>query len=330
MMTKQALEKKEAFLRDMLENQQIDILFECLVGLIVRAEGLDADDFHVIPMDNHRRSFKNDVIPVPREDEFDPIRHFTIIAEKYITLFTSRSAIIDYLPEDLYTDADNTNEFWDEDGERKTHEETEKYKALKRKQLESANKFFRPLEVAYNRVRIWKELQAVGQLENFDNLLELFWGIETNGDKYWKRFVRTLHLVQHIVGKPEKTKVLIEYVLGVKVSLSFHIEESCGLSPKAHTALMGEELVLGVNMNLGNVVYDYLNVCTLCLEDISTEAFFEYFDEQNSKRKLLDEMVKYYFPLDVEVRFDFKIKKAEKNESEERPPMVLGYSSVLL
>ena len=161
--------------------------------------------------------------------------------------------------------------------------------------------------------------------------LALFWRKFNITNDSWKRFVRTLHLVTFIVGDKEKTNALIEYVLETNVSLRFEVEECYEMSDDQKKSLMGEDRVVGFNVNVGNVVYDYLEVCTLMLEDLSTAEFFEYFDEASEERKLLDEIIKFYFPLNMDVRLDFSIDpfKGISNENESVAVPVLGFSSKL-
>ncbi len=321
----------ELFLRTLIEKLNTDVLFECFAGLVVRSSSLDVNDIHVIPKENHRRNYKNDIIQAPREDDFDPKHYFDKNDRGLLIMYTSRSSMLDYLPEDFYTEPDNTDEFLTETGEKKSKDEIENYREKVKEQLKSAHRFFKPLEVEYNKVRVKRELYELDQIENFDKTLETFWGSFKVTNGRWKRFFRTLHLVSFIIGDEKKTKALIEFVLETEVTLSFDIEEYCEMDDAQRKSLMGDERIMGFNVAVGNAVYDYLEVCTLRVEDLSTEEFFEYFDMESENRKLLDEIVKYYFPLNLEVRLDFSINPhkgiADENNSVAVP--VLGYSSKL-
>ncbi len=317
----------ESFFRAIIEKLDTDILFECFAGLLIRSGEVDAGAVHVIPIENYSRNYKNDIIAFSQDEDTGSDCYFELGDEGFLTMYTSRSAVLDYLPEDLYIEPDNTSEFYDEKGERKSVAEIEAYRRKQKEHLKSTERFFRPLEVEYNKVRIERELEELNRLENFDGMLERFWEEFPLTNERWKRFVRTLHLVPAIVGDKDKTKALIEFVLGVPVTLSFTVEECCEVTRQEQQALTGEEMVLGFNMLVGNTIYDYLEVCTLKIENLSTEEFFKYFDEKTEDRKLLDEIIKYYFLLDVEVKLDFSIK--DELDKDEEKVLVLGYSSKL-
>ena len=319
----------ENLLRTLIEKMGIDILFECFAGMIIHSESLTIEEVHVVPKENHKRNYKNDIIPATYKKQFEPERYFEPNDLDLLTIYTSRSSILDYLPEDFCLEPDNTDEFLDDQGKIKSRDDIERYRENKLEQLKSAQRFFRPIEIEYNKTRIQKELDELNKIENGDKVLEAFWGdFPVKSDK-WKRFIRTLHLTSFIIGDQEKTKTLIDFVLGTSVTLSFSVEEYCEMTEQERKALTGETNILGYNIAVGNVVYDYLNVCTLTVTDLSTSEFFQYYDEQADDRKLLDEMIKYYFPLDIEVRLDFSINPLKGGKEEKDAAPVLGYSSRL-
>lgn len=313
----------ETYLKAIQQDQQTDILFECFAALLIAAEDLGPNDIHVIPIENAKRAFKNDIIPAKMEDAYDASNYFYQNEEGIFRIFTSRAAILDYLPEDLYAPVDNTDELYDELGNRRTKEEIEKYRIKTNEQLKSAVRFFSPLEVEINKFRIHRELNELKNLESFDRLLSTLWSDYAIKNSRWKRFVRTLHLIKHIIGDPPKTKALIEYVLGSSVDLVFTIDECF-----THVET-GQDILLGENMSLGNTIYDYLEICTLLIENLSTKSFFAYFDHRSADGLLLKTIIDHYFPLNVEVRLDFSIKvlAAKPGVSQEVP--VLGFSSTL-
>lgn len=338
---------REQFLRVLIEELNTDILFECFAGLLCRSKSIESNQIHVIPSENHRRSYSNDISLAP-STEFDELDHRGLPKEsKYLeeiengvlTIYTSRTAILDYLPEAFYTQVGNADEISSDDDklspEQKTQNQRDKLKA----ELKSANRFFKPLEIEYNKVRIQKELEELNNLENLDKMFDTFWGVFNISNDRWKRFVRTIHLIPYIIGDKNKTKALITYVLGTPVSLTFDIEESCTMNKQLRSSLTGTDLVLGYNISLGNTVYDYLETCTLKIEELSDEQFYEYFDENSKDRKLLNEILKYYFPLNLELKLDYSIKQneeiiasSEQFETDEHklfPIPVVGFSSIL-
>jgi len=319
----------ERFLRSIIEQKDIDVLFECFAGLLVSSEEIDAQNIHVIPNENHRRNYKNDIILSPHEDLLEPDCYFDENERDLLIMYTSRSAILDYFPEAFYTEPDNTDEYRDESGRKRSNDEIEKYRNHIKAALKSSSVFFRPLEVEYNKFRIHKEIEEVKQLENFDRILETFWANLPIKDAKWRRFVRTLHLVPYIIGNKEKTTALIAYVLDVQVELIFSVEEYCDIQEAQLKALTGDEKLLGFNLCVGNKLYDYLDICTLKISELSTAEFFGFFDEHSEGKKLLNEIIKYYFPLNVEVELDFSINPKKGRKEDEHPVVVLGYSSTL-
>lgn len=314
----------------MIERLGIDILFESFAALLIRSKKIDPNNIHVIPTESHTRNYANDIIPEPRTFDDDPQRYFSENDHDLVLMYTSRSSILEYLPEDFYTEPDNSNEYKDEHGNRRSQREIEKYRARAKEQLESAQRFFRPLEVEFNKVRIARELVELSYMESFDDILEKFWDQFSVRNDKWRRFLRTLHLSPYVVGDLKKTKHLIEYVLDLPVRLSMSVEQSVVSTSEEMNALTGKEKVLGFNIVFGNEVYDYLEVCTLQIQDLSTTQFFDYFLEEGNGRLLVEAMIKHYFPLNVEVRLDFTICSDENEQNgEEEPLSILGYSSRL-
>ena len=329
-MDKQLISNSEQLLRTLIEQLKTDVLFECFAGLLVESGTVEANNIHVLPKENYRRSYKNDIVLAKNKEAYEKEGYFEETESDYLTLYTSRSATLDYLPEDFYNTPDNTGELWNkETGERRSEAERKAYKEKIKAQLDAAHRFFKPVEVEYNKVRIARELQEVRQLENFDSILEAFWGrFKIINDK-WKRFVRTLHLVPFILGDKTKTKALIEYVLDTEIELEFSVEQTCELSPAQRKALLGEEAIMGFNMLLGSTFYHYLEICTLRIKGINTATFFEYFKEGTSDQKLINEILNHYFPLNIEVRLDFEIEQPDEEEDTVREVPIIGYSSVL-
>jgi len=319
----------EEYLKVLIEELEVDILFECFAGLTARTKEIDANNFHVIPKENDQRNYKNDIVPATLASDFEPQNFFDENPLDVLTMYTSRSAILDYLPEDFYAKPDNTDEFYKENGLKRTTEELEKYRAKAKAEIKSAVRFFSPIEIEYNKIRIKRELEELAIVENLDLSLNSFWKEFPMVDEKWNRFIRTLHLTSSIIGDKEKTIALIEYVLGTSVSLSFDVEEYVVVSAEELKTLTGNTSILGFNVNVGNIIYDYLEIVTLRVKDLSREAFSTYFDKTSDDRKLLEEIINYYFPLNVEVKLDFSIKSTPASQDEKTELGVLGYSSKL-
>lgn len=314
----------EELLRSIIEKQEIDILFECFAGLLVKSEIFGENEVHVIPVENNTRNYNNDIIPIPKDDTLNPGVYFEGREHKALVIHTSRSAILDYLPESLYAEPNSPSILSKDEQDEEKVKKVEKQRKKAEAELKSAERFFRPLEIEYNKLRIKRELEEVKQQGNISQILTRLWEeFPIKSDK-WKRFVETLHLVPFILGDEQKTKALIEYVLNTRISLFFSTE-ACfeqQLQPKT------EEKILGFNTVLGTTIYDYLEVCTLKIENLSTTDFTDYFDEESDARKLLNEIINYYFPLNLEVRLDFSITPLTEEENKDKV-IILGYSSKL-
>lgn len=334
--------QSESFLDLIIEELEIDILFECFLGILINSTEIDSNAVHVIPKENYKRNYRNDILPIPNDGSLLSGLEGYIQTNNVdgITIYTSRSAILDYLPENLYARPDNVSEFFEEENEASVTKEYEnklrlakkKQREKEREELDSAKRFFVPLEIEYNKVRIARELNEVNNFQNFDQTIDLLWGKKLVANDKWKRFVRTLHLVNYVIGDKKKTTALIEFVLGTKIQLEFSINKSFVLDPKQRKTLIGSEIILGHNMSLGNSIYDYLEVCTIMIQEISFEDFYNYIDDQSEDKRLINEMIEHYFPLNVEVKIDFTLKSKSENtleRAEDQPLMVLGYSSTL-
>jgi hypothetical protein len=326
MVTNDLKESMENSLRTIQQELGVDFLFEPFCAIV--SDHVPKGEIHVIPHDHYSRNYRNDIIPAPYELTHKKDQFVVIVGEQWIQLFTSRSSLLDYLPEIFYVEPDNTKEFFDENQRKRSHQEKEQYREEVKAKIRSAKRFFRPLEVIFNQVRIERELAEISALENFDALFESLWNRYPIKTKHWRRFVRTLHLVRHVVGDLDKTAALIEYVLDTPVTLSLSIEESFEIEESDKKMLMGADNILGYNVIFGNTIFDYLEICTLKLDRISKGRFNNYFSEHSEDRKLLDAIINHYFPLNVEVRLDFSISHEKDIENEERIP-VLGYSSTL-
>ncbi len=318
----------EAYLRTIRRQLDTDILFECFAALLIKSGQLDADQIHVIPTDSHKRNFQNDILPVPKEYENEPEHFFTKEDNGPLQVYSSRNSMLDYLPEDFYATPDNTDEFWDETGTARSQKDIDAYRDKVKAEQKSAQRFFRPLEVAYNKLRIERECAEVAHLENLDSLLETLWDDFIVSDPKWQRFVRTVHLVPHIMGDLEKTRALIEYVLDGPIELTVSVDPIAKATSEEIAGLTGSEAILGYNVVFGNAIYDHLICCTLRICSLSTADFYRYFESTSSESKLINTIIDYYFPLTVEVIPDYSIQK-EPRSTAQSEVMVLGYSSQL-
>ncbi len=307
-----AISASESLLHLIHERLETDILFECFAGLLIQSGFFNLDDIHVLPHEHTKRGYKNDIVTAPKEDKYDKTCFFPENLHEILQVYVSRSSLLDYLPEDFFIDPKVL------DGKEA------------KEQLDNAQKFFKPLEIEYNKTRIQKELYEIETLGNFDKTLALLWNDFPITNDKWKRFVRTLHLLPFTIGDKEKTKTLIAYVLEHKVSLTFDIEECCQLNKTQKENFTGN--TLGDNIQLGDVVYDYQDICTLKIKNIPASEFSDYLDETSETRRLLQEIIKFYFPMNIEVRLDFSVNYLSDEEAMSPKESIipfLGYSSHL-
>lgn len=307
-----AMSASESLLFLIHKHLETDILFECFAGLLIQSGFFNLDDIHVLPYEHSKRAYKNDIVFAPKEDEYDKACFFSENLHEVLQMYVSRSSILDYLPEDFFIDPSVLD--------RKEVKE----------QLDNAEKFFKPLEIEYNKTRIKKELYEIETLGDFDKTLALLWSDFPITNDKWKRFIRTLHLLPFTIGDKEKTTILIAYVLENEVSLIFSVEESYKLNKTQEKNFTGK--ILGDNMQLGGVVYDYQDLCTLKIENIPASEFSDYLDESAENRLLLQEIIKFYFPMNIEVRLDFSVNYSSDEEAMSAKESIvpfLGYSSYL-
>jgi len=312
----------EQLLRTIIEGQEIDLLFECFASLLIKSAIIEENDIHVLPVENNTRNYNNDIIPIPKEETLNPGIYFEEKDHNALVIHTSRSAILDYLPENLYADPNSSPPLSKNELDEEKVKKVENLRKKVQAELKSAERFFRPLEIEYNKFRIRRELNEINQQGDISQIIAVLWKEFPIKNDRWKRFVQTLHLVPFILGNQDKTKALIAYVLDTAVSLTF-TTEACFEHQQKST-----EKILGFNTLLGNTIYDYLEVCILKIEHLSTEDFTHYFDKESDARKLLNEIINYYFPLNLEVRLDFSIKPPIEEDGKEKV-IILGYSSKL-
>ena len=324
-MKKHSDQVHEKLVRQICEDLDLDLLFESMAQLLINPEHT-IDQLQVIPIDHHHRNYRNDVAPAPKEYPDEPLRYLRSTEDGFVQMHTSRPSILDYLPEDFYAEPDNPVEPLDELGNKRSNRDLERHRQEQKVRQKSAQQFFLPIEIACNRVRLEREQEEVALLENHDRLLAAVWEDAGDGSIAWTRFMRTRHLISSVMGDLKKTQALIAYVLGMSVELSLSQDACTKQNPEEILAVSKTPQTLGYNMRLGNEVYDYLPICTVRLKDLSTQDFYHYYTDSLGQ-DLLQTLVKHYFPIDVEVTFDFEINTALDPAHDCLP--VLGFSTSL-
>lgn len=229
-----------------------------------------------------------------------------------LEIVTSRYGIVNGLPESFFIQYSEDKTIDDQYG----FEQIEVFK----KALDGAFTFFKPIEKYYSRARINRELTEYKLIKNNRYLICDFFGNRNPETKEEERFLKTMHLLPFIVGNERLTKELINYVIGKPVSIETTIKELSSLN-ETHQVKLGDvvsPLILGVNSLVDNCAYIYTKVTKVKIEEIPNEKFHLYapdhnfqFENKQTHRIILDDIKKYYFPLDVEVEFDLCIEEKE-------------------
>lgn len=306
-----------------------DILAECFAGILINSGKFSERQVHILPKDQFRRNYSADISELEVEADILDTHPLQLSVEGYeflLKLFTSRSSTLDNLPETFYIHPFEE----EEENEYQKIAERQKKRDQQKQILDAARRFFIPLDIAFNQVRVRRELEEIRLQERFDELLCQLWPHLDQKNAAWGRFMCSLHLVSYVVGDRNKTKELIEFVLQKPIKFKEHIQEAAEL-PEHMKSNMGE-LELGYDFNVGNVIPCFIRVVTVVIRELSPLEFMEYYDESSATGKLLIELGKYYFPLDTDVQFDFIIQPDRERFSfgsnqEEENYAILGFSS---
>lgn len=310
----------------LLSDLETDILAEVLSATIIGEQLLrDEKEIVFLPTFKNNRKYENDIIEINLEN--DEKNNF-----KCLEIVTSRYGIVNGLPDSFfiqYSEVKSNDDKYD-------FEQAEVFK----KALDAAYAFFKPIEKYYSRVRINRELKEYELVKNNRYLICDFFGNQNPETEEEERFLKTMHLLPFIVGNELLTKRLIYYVMAKPVSIETTINEISFLN-EAHQAKIEDSsypLTLGVNSLLDNCAYTYAKVVKIRIEEIPNEEFYFYapdhnfhFKKKQTLRNILDEIKKYYFPIDVDVDFDLYINNETNNfkldTSYKKGEGILGYST---
>jgi len=299
----------------LLNELNTDILAETLAATIVDDNIVEReDDVFFLPSNKNNRSFENDVMYTKslKDEAYE---------DRYIEIGTSRASILNGLPQSFYMEYSN-EEF-------KNKEEKIKHREAQQATLESANSYFKPIELLYNQTRIKRELKELRFTKNNSSLLYNFWGEQQLGSEEEKRFLKTMHLLPYIVGNTYRTEQLINYVLEKKSNISIKVETDSKL-PKESFPTLGA-MHLGVNTYVNNSTYTYQKTAQVHIHHISNKEFHLYYKRSQMHGVILNKIEKFYFPLDVMIEYEFYIVEATSffkvDEMYENGNGILGYST---
>jgi len=300
----------------LLNKLDTDILAEVLGATIINDEVVERDDdvFFLSGSSKKVRTYKSDVFYLKKlqDENYD---------DRYIEIGTSRSSILDGLPESFYIDRSLP--------EPKNEEEKTKQREALNATLQAAVNYFKPIELQYNQTRIYKELKELQLTKNNSELLYNFWGEQFLGSQEEKRFLKTMHLLPYIIGNKHRTEQLINYVLEKKSEISVKVKPFSKLSKKYQVKLGA--MHLGVNTYVNNSTYTYQKVAEVHIHNISNEEFHLYYKRSQVHGIILDKIEQYCFPLDVVIQYEFYINYDTSffklDEVYENGNGILGYST---
>ncbi|MCB0836331.1 MAG: hypothetical protein KDD99_06655 [Bacteroidetes bacterium] len=309
-------------------NMGTDIRVESYAELLINGNLFKEDEIHILPTGKAKRDFSNDIIDAKFEVP-DIAYHYHRKEKPLLQIHTSRSSILDYLPEAFFLSP------YDEvDDDKLSPEEKEKARQAYREKIQSAKNFFKPLELEFNRLRVARELHEVLMVKTYAGIFEDIYADSWFGLKNliqknpaWRRFIKTLHLTSYVVGDQEKTRELIQFVLnkGVEIQCEWVYEPVQTSSKKLELG----NVPLGHEFYLGSIVYIQGLVARLTIKDLKPEEFYDFYEEDSATSKLIEQISKYYFPLDVEVKIDYQIQEGQTDFSlkpkEEKSGAILGY-----
>lgn len=282
-----------------------DILVECFAGLVAEGELFATDNIHIIPSENPNRNFRNDITSIDHDNDGK---------RSLLKISTSRPNILDYLPECFYIRPDERFEEDKNESIEQRKKRHRQYKDFYNNKLESARKFFVPLEVAYNKVRLTRELDELDMLERSVPLFQELWREFPSNTNAEKRFIKTLHLLKNVIGDIQKTKILIEYVLGYSVKIDVRHLNKQALETQELPHLKGAAekngnrlFRLGDKSTLGKYIYHYRTEYVLTVLNVSKEDYALFKDKQSELGTLIENIKDYYFPLDVDVRDEYVV-----------------------
>jgi len=291
-----------------------DVLAEEFAAMLINDNIVEEDDLHLLPSDVNARNFKNDITyfkNIPDEN----------YENRYLEIGLSRLNILNALPESFFVEYDNSDAKTQEEKQRKRDDFNEK--------LSSAKKFFRPVEIEYNKTRIKKALNEQILVSNSSNLLYSFWGEQKIGSQEEQRVLKTMHILPYVIGNKEKTEKLINYVLEKNTQISYYTIPISNLDKEEQVKL--GEWHLAINTYLNNQVYSYERFCNVTISNIENEEFHLYYKRTKKHGIILNKIAKFYFPIDVNVEYKFKINYETSffklGEVYENGNGILGYST---
>ncbi len=300
----------------LINELKTDLLAEVMAATIID-DGVVAqeDDVFFLPDNQRSRTFENDVTYLKKlkDENYE---------DRYIEIGTSRTSILNGLPESFYMEYGNV--------EPKDELEKLKQRNAEFATLQAANSYFKPIELLYNQTRISRELKELRFTKNNSKLLYNFWGEQHLSSEEEIKFLKTIHLLPYIVGSIYRTEQLINYVLEKRSNIRIVVDPFSQIA-KEDQPKLGDGMHLGVNTYVDHSTYTYQKIAEIHIQDITNEEFHLYYKRSQMHGIILDKIERYYFPLDVMIHYKLYITYDTSffklDEQYENGNGILGYST---
>ena len=248
---------KPGEIEQIIQNLHYDLKAEAVIGDLIE-NGLDRDEFVVIPHGIFKRKYSRDI------DHVDKLKLNN--GQELISIHINRDAVYDNLPEGLFHQKTETVA----KEQKNISRESKRLKAEEK----AARKFFLPFEneLFYQGINLELEERKILSRfsENFlDNFSPRFWNLdESVSRKYMSRMLRFLHISHKIACSPKRIEKCLEAIL----------EEHVSVSVKQNNALVKENVLGGETADEGVLGAVKLGIDFVCGDSFSAMGHTAVFD----------------------------------------------------
>lgn len=278
------IEEIEAIVKEIHTDFRAEVILADMIKM-----GLNVDDFVVSPVSLFERKFGKDLKGVHIEENKS--------GNRFLNFKLNREGIYDTLPQALIHSS-LTKKAKQNKG---TVDMVNEIK-VRRKEEESARKFFRPFENEfYNyRINLEKEerriLHAYQNNVSYTEKIDFFWNlpkIMNNKEKSTLLFL--LPILHRITGNLKKIELCYKSILGVPVEIK-------KIDPIKTTVRLNSKdaLILGVNFITGDQILDGNPALEIKLGPLS-ESKIKDFLPGSRGRKVFESLNSYFIPLEADV-----------------------------
>lgn len=261
-----------------------------------------AEEIIVISLGPSKRSFRRDVDAVSHETSDYNNKEYTHIT-------THKEGLYDMLPEGLFHSPTLP---------KSATSQKEIIDAIKIHQSEERNarRFFLPYEAVINDLRIQMALYESkldkGARHNelvdiFKNYWEIFKYLDTNQSNI---FLKILPLIHDLREDYDIAKTIFELLLLTPVAIIVQLQRPLICDTSMFPGL--DDVRLGVNFITASRVYDsYENEIIVRIGPLANAQLKE-FSPGSGKRKILDLLCDYFFPVHLDVSIEFDLSDSDK------------------